>query len=39
MEKDTILSQSHQPELNPNATFKNKVKFFLFSTCPMYFIN
>ncbi|MBG9545111.1 hypothetical protein ACOSZF_13475 [Cytobacillus firmus] len=39
MEKETILSQSRQPELNPNATFKNKVKFFLFSTCPMYFIN
>ncbi|MDD9312229.1 YjiH family protein [Cytobacillus firmus] len=31
MEKETILSQSRQPELNPNATFKNKAKFFLFS--------
>lgn len=32
MEKETILSQSRQPELNPNATSKNKAKFFLFST-------
>lgn len=31
MEKETILSQSRQPELNPNATSKNKAKFFLFS--------
>ncbi|WP_394583961.1 YjiH family protein [Cytobacillus firmus] len=31
MEKETILSQSRQPELNPNATIKNKAKFFLFS--------
>ncbi|MGN7175385.1 histidine transporter [Paenibacillus sp. FSL R5-0490] len=31
MEKETVLSQSHQPELNPNATIKNKAKFFLFS--------
>ncbi|MEH6988589.1 YjiH family protein [Cytobacillus firmus] len=31
MEKETILSQSRQPELNPNAIIKNKAKFFLFS--------
>ncbi|WP_282171338.1 YjiH family protein [Cytobacillus firmus] len=31
MEKETILSQSRQPDLNPNATIKNKAKFFLFS--------
>lgn len=31
MEKETILSQSRQPELNPNATSKNNAKFFLFS--------
>lgn len=36
MEKETILSQSHQPELNPNATFKNKVKFFLFSSIGLF---
>ncbi|EWG10128.1 YjiH family protein [Cytobacillus firmus] len=36
MEKETILSQSHQPERNPNATFKNKVKFFLFSSIGLF---
>jgi nucleoside recognition membrane protein YjiH len=36
MEKETIVSQSHQPELNPNATFKNKVKFFLFSSIGLF---
>jgi nucleoside recognition membrane protein YjiH len=36
MEKETMLSQSHQPALNPNATFKNKVKFFLFSSIGLF---
>lgn len=36
MEKETVLSQAQQPELNPNATLKNKVKFFLFSAIGLF---
>ncbi|MCM3706745.1 MULTISPECIES: YjiH family protein [Cytobacillus] len=31
-----MLSQSQQPALNPNSTFKNKVKFFLFSSIGLF---
>ncbi|KAF0817070.1 putative histidine uptake transporter [Bacillus sp. ZZV12-4809] len=36
MEKETMLRQSQQPALNHNATFKNKVKFFLFSSIGLF---
>ncbi|PAE26398.1 YjiH family protein [Bacillus sp. 7894-2] len=36
MEKETIIKQSHQPELNPNATIKNKAKFFFFSAIGLF---